>query len=49
VYGRMHWDRPASTLTGGFACCGRGRFIHPLRRMRRRECSSSPTSSISAN
>ena len=32
VYGRMHWDRPASTLTGGFACCGRGRFIHPLRR-----------------
>ena len=30
VYGRMHWDRPAPTLTGGFACCGRGRFVHPL-------------------
>ena len=31
VYGRMHWDRPSPTLTGGFACCGRGRFVHPLR------------------
>lgn len=31
VYGRMHWDRPSPTLTGGFSCCGRGRFIHPLR------------------
>lgn len=30
VYGRMHWDRPSPTLTGGFACCGRGRFVHPL-------------------
>lgn len=30
VYGRMHWDRPAPTITGGFACCGRGRFVHPL-------------------
>lgn len=31
VYGRMHWDRPSPTITGGFACCGRGRFVHPLR------------------
>lgn len=31
VYGRMHWDRPSSTITCGFASCGRGRFIHPLR------------------
>lgn len=30
VYGRMHWDRPAPTITGGFASCGRGRFVHPL-------------------
>lgn len=30
VYGRMHWDRPSPTITGGFACCGRGRFVHPL-------------------
>ena len=31
VYGRMHWDRPSPTITGGFPCCGRGRFVHPLR------------------
>lgn len=31
VYGRMWWDRPAPTLTRGFACCGQGRFVHPLR------------------
>ena len=30
VYGRMHWDRPSPTITGGFSCCGRGRFVHPL-------------------
>ena len=30
VYGRMWWNRPAPTITCGFACCGRGRFIHPL-------------------
>lgn len=30
VYGRMWWDRPAPTITCGFACCGRGRFVHPL-------------------
>lgn len=31
VYGRMWWDRPAPTITGGFACCGQGRYVHPLR------------------
>ena len=31
VYGRMHWDQPAPTITGGFMTPGRGRFIHPLR------------------
>jgi len=31
VYGRMWWNRPSSTITCGFASCGRGRFIHPLR------------------
>lgn len=31
VYGRMHWNKPSPTITGGFACCGRGRFVHPLR------------------
>lgn len=31
VYGRMHWDQPSPTLTGGFSSCGRGRFVHPLR------------------
>lgn len=30
VYGRMHWDRPAQTITGGFLSPGRGRFVHPL-------------------
>ena len=31
VYGRMHWDQPSPTITCGFSCCGRGRFVHPLR------------------
>lgn len=31
VYGRMHWDVPAPTITGGFGSCGQGRFVHPLR------------------
>lgn len=30
VYGRMHWDAPAPTITGGFGSCGQGRFVHPL-------------------
>ena len=30
VYGRLHWDRPAGTITTGFHTPGRGRYIHPL-------------------
>lgn len=30
VYGRMSWDRPAPTITGGFGSTGQGRFVHPL-------------------
>lgn len=30
VYGRMHWDIPSPTITGGFGSCGQGRFVHPL-------------------
>lgn len=32
VYGRMHKDKPAPTLTGGFFSPGRGRFTHPTER-----------------
>jgi DNA (cytosine-5)-methyltransferase 1 len=32
VYGRMHWDQPAPTVTRGFGSTGQGRFVHPLRR-----------------
>ncbi len=31
VYGRLHWEEPAPTITGGFSTPGRGRFVHPLR------------------
>jgi DNA (cytosine-5)-methyltransferase 1 len=31
VYGRLHPDRPAPTITTGFMTPGRGRFIHPTR------------------
>ena len=31
VYGRMYWDMPSPTITGGFGSCGQGRFVHPLR------------------
>lgn len=31
VYGRMHPDRPAPTITTGFMSPGRGRFVHPTR------------------
>lgn len=30
VYGRMHWDAPAPTITGGFGSNGQGRFVHPM-------------------
>ncbi len=32
VYGRMHRDQPAPTITTGFLTPGRGRFVHPTRR-----------------
>jgi len=32
VYGRLHWDRPAQTITSGFTCMGQGRFVHPRER-----------------
>lgn len=32
VYGRLHWDKPAPTITGGFGSMGQGRFVHSLRR-----------------
>ena len=32
VYGRMHSDRPAPTITTGFTTPGRGRFVHPTER-----------------
>ena len=32
VYGRMHHDRPAPTITTGIGTPGQGRFIHPLKR-----------------
>lgn len=32
VYGRLQWDKPAPTITGGFGSMGQGRFVHPLRR-----------------
>jgi DNA (cytosine-5)-methyltransferase 1 len=31
MYGRMQWDKPAQTITGGFGCMGQGRFVHPKR------------------
>lgn len=34
TYGRMRWELPAPTITGGFLTPGRGRFVHPkLRRV----------------
>jgi DNA (cytosine-5)-methyltransferase 1 len=32
VYGRMHWDRPAHTITTGFGSPGQGRYVHSLQR-----------------
>ena len=31
VYGRMHPDRPAPTITTGYMTPGRGRFVHPTK------------------
>ena len=30
MYGRLHWDQPAQTITSGFGSMGQGRFVHPL-------------------
>ena len=30
VYGRMEWDRPAPTITGGCTTFSKGRFGHPI-------------------
>lgn len=32
VYGRMKWDEPTQTITTGFLCPGRGRYVHPSQR-----------------
>jgi DNA (cytosine-5)-methyltransferase 1 len=32
VYGRMFWDRPSQTITGGFNSMGQGRYVHPKER-----------------
>jgi DNA (cytosine-5)-methyltransferase 1 len=29
VYGRLHWDEPAQTITTGFTSMGQGRYVHP--------------------
>lgn len=31
MYGRMHWDEPAQTVTSGFGSPGQGRYVHPTR------------------
>lgn len=32
VYGRLHWDKSAPTITTGFGTPGQGRYVHPLKR-----------------
>lgn len=32
IYGRLHWDRPAQTITTGFRSMGQGRYVHPKSR-----------------
>lgn len=32
MYGRLHWNAPAQTVTSGFGSMGQGRYVHPLRR-----------------
>ncbi len=32
VYGRLHWNKLAPTITSGFVCPGQGRYVHPSRR-----------------
>jgi DNA (cytosine-5)-methyltransferase 1 len=32
MYGRLSWDKPSQTITGGFGSMGQGRFLHPSRK-----------------
>ena len=32
MYGRMHGNKPAQTLTSGFGSMGQGRYVHPTER-----------------
>jgi DNA (cytosine-5)-methyltransferase 1 len=32
IYGRMHWDEPAQTITTGFYSMCMGRYVHPSQR-----------------
>jgi DNA (cytosine-5)-methyltransferase 1 len=32
MYGRLHWDKPAQTITSGFGSMGQGRFLHPSKK-----------------
>ncbi|TMP46843.1 MULTISPECIES: DNA cytosine methyltransferase [unclassified Pseudoalteromonas] len=32
MYGRLNWDKPAQTITGGFGSMGQGRFVHPSKK-----------------
>lgn len=32
MYGRIHWDKPAQTVTSGFGSMGQGRYVHPTRK-----------------
>ncbi|MFZ3407293.1 DNA cytosine methyltransferase [Vibrio chagasii] len=32
MYGRLSWDKPAQTITGGFGSMGQGRYLHPAMR-----------------
>ncbi|WP_404341916.1 DNA cytosine methyltransferase [Vreelandella venusta] len=29
MYGRLSWDKPSQTITGGFGSMGQGRYLHP--------------------
>lgn len=29
MYGRLHWEEPAQTITTGFGSMGQGRYVHP--------------------
>lgn len=32
MYGRLHWTKPAQTITSGYGSMGQGRYVHPGRR-----------------